>query len=71
MMLYDGFLLGLGSTGTDGASRQARCTAFRQLVDVLGDFDETFGHAGCLLRKPDGSLEGGFDLRSDGIVAAF
>ncbi len=40
-------------------------------VDVLGDFDETFGHAGCLLRKPDGSLEGGFDPRSDGIVAAF
>ncbi|MBP6799002.1 MAG: hypothetical protein KA124_12960 [Luteimonas sp.] len=39
MMLYDGFLLGLGSTGTDAASRTARCTAFRQLVDVLGDFD--------------------------------
>ena len=39
MMLYDGFLLGLGSTGTDAASRTARCTAFRQLVDVLNDFD--------------------------------
>jgi len=39
MMLHDGFLLGLGSTGTDAASRAARCTAFRQLVDVLSDFD--------------------------------
>jgi gamma-glutamyltranspeptidase len=40
-------------------------------VDVLGDFDETFGHAGCLLRHANGSLEGGFDPRSDGSVAAF
>ncbi|HRN63182.1 MAG TPA: hypothetical protein PLF73_12045, partial [Luteimonas sp.] len=39
MMLHDGFLLGLSSTGRDAASRQARCTAFRQLVDVLGDFE--------------------------------
>lgn len=39
MMLYDGFLLGLGNTGSDAASRAARCTAFRQLVDVLNDFD--------------------------------
>ena len=39
MMLHDGFLLGLGSTGRDAASRAARCTAFRQLVDVLHDFD--------------------------------
>ena len=40
-------------------------------VEVLGDFDETFGHAGCLLRHPNGALEGGFDPRSDGAVAAF
>ncbi|CAN5308314.1 oxamate amidohydrolase [soil metagenome] len=40
-------------------------------VDVLGEFDETFGHAGCVLRRPDGSFEGGFDPRSDGSVAAF
>ena len=38
MMLHDGFLLGLSGTGRDGASRAARCTAFRQLVDVLADF---------------------------------
>jgi len=40
-------------------------------VEVLGEYDETFGHAGCLFRHPDGSLEGGFDVRSDGGVAAF
>ncbi len=40
-------------------------------VEVLGDFDEVFGHAGCLVRHPDGMLEGGADPRSDGGVAAF
>ncbi|TYT26413.1 hypothetical protein FZO89_09160 [Luteimonas viscosa] len=38
MMLHDGFMLGLSSTGRDSASRDARCTAFRQLVDVLDGF---------------------------------
>lgn len=38
MMLHDGFLLGLSSSGRDAASREARCTAFRQLVDVLDGF---------------------------------
>ncbi len=38
MMLHDGFMLGLTSTGSDAASRRARCTAFRQLVDVLDGF---------------------------------
>ncbi len=38
MMLHDGFLLGLSGTGHDAASRDARCTAFRQLVDVLDGF---------------------------------
>lgn len=36
-LLHDGFMLGLTSTGTDDASRQARCRAFRQMVDVLKD----------------------------------
>lgn len=40
-------------------------------VDVLGDFDETFGHAGCVIRHTNGCFEGGFDPRSDGAVAAF
>lgn len=40
-------------------------------VEVLGAFDETFGHAGCILRDAAGTCTGGFDPRSDGSVAAF
>ncbi|MGY2199639.1 gamma-glutamyltransferase family protein [Pseudomonas gingeri] len=40
-------------------------------VEMLDAFDEVCGHAGCALRYPDGSLEGGADPRSDGAVAAF
>ena len=40
-------------------------------VEVLGDYDETFGHAGCVIRHPNGNFEGGFDPRSDGGVAAY
>ena len=40
-------------------------------VEVLADFDESCGHAGCLVRHGDGTLEGGFDPRSDGGVASF
>jgi gamma-glutamyltranspeptidase len=40
-------------------------------VEVLGDYDEAMGHAGAILRSPDGSLEGATDPRSDGGVAGF
>ncbi len=40
-------------------------------VEVLGAFDETMGHAGAIIRKPDGTFEGGADPRSDGSVAAY
>lgn len=40
-------------------------------VEVLGAFEETMGHAGALVRHPDGALEGAFDPRSDGAVAGF
>ena len=40
-------------------------------VDVIGAFDEVMGHAGALVRHPDGSLEGAADPRGDGQVAAF
>ncbi len=40
-------------------------------VDIVGAFDETVGHAGAILRRPDGTLEGGADPRSDGCVAAW
>jgi gamma-glutamyltranspeptidase len=40
-------------------------------VEVLEAFDEAMGHAGCIVRRADGVLEGGADPRSDGAVAAF
>jgi len=40
-------------------------------VEVVGEFDEVVGHAGAIIRHPDGVLEGGADPRSDGGVAAF
>ncbi|WP_375076722.1 MULTISPECIES: hypothetical protein [unclassified Pseudomonas] len=39
------------------------------VVDVLDEaFSDTMGHAGALLRHPDGVLEGAADPRSDGSV---
>ncbi|MGB1762567.1 gamma-glutamyltransferase family protein [Alloalcanivorax xenomutans] len=39
-------------------------------VEVLGeDFSDTMGHAGAVVRHPNGLLEGAADPRSDGIVA--
>lgn len=40
-------------------------------VELLDAFDEQVGHAGALVRHPSGVIEGGFDPRSDGGVAAF
>lgn len=40
-------------------------------VEVYPDFDETLGHAGCVIRHANGNFEGGFDPRSDGGVAAY
>ena len=40
-------------------------------VEKLGEFDESVGHAGALIRARDGGLTGGFDPRSDGWVVGF
>ncbi len=40
-------------------------------IESLGEFDESVGHAGALIRAKDGSLTGGFDPRSDGGVTGF
>lgn len=40
-------------------------------VETLGAYDEAVGHAGAIVRYPDGVLEGAADPRSDGGVAAF
>lgn len=40
-------------------------------VETIGAWDEGVGHAGMLVRYPNGVLEGGFDPRSNGAVASF
>ncbi len=40
-------------------------------VETLGEFDESVGHAGALIRERDGTMIGGFDPRSDGGVVGF
>lgn len=39
-------------------------------VEVVADFTDQMGHAGAIVRHPDGLLEGAADPRSDGKVAA-
>lgn len=39
-------------------------------VQVVGAFEEFMGHAGAIVRHPDGLLEGACDPRSDGAVAS-
>ncbi len=40
-------------------------------VELVDDFDSVMGHAGALVLRPDGVMEGGADPRADGAVAAF
>ncbi len=40
-------------------------------VELLNDFDETVGHAGAVVRHPNGLFEGASDPRSNGVVASF
>jgi gamma-glutamyltranspeptidase/glutathione hydrolase len=40
-------------------------------IERVKSYDETMGHAGAIVRYPDGVLEGGSDPRSDGAVAGW
>ena len=40
-------------------------------VERVNAYDESLGHAGAIIRHPDGTLEGGSDPRSDGAVAGW
>lgn len=40
-------------------------------IEVLGSYDAATGHAGAILRHPDGVLAGAADPRSDGSVAGY
>jgi len=40
-------------------------------VEEFGPWDESFGHAGMIVRHANGVLEGGYDPRSDGAAIGF
>jgi len=40
-------------------------------VETVGAYDEVMGHAGALVRHPDGLIEGAADPRSDGAAIGF
>jgi len=51
----------------------ATCDALRRLgheLELVKPYDELVGHAGAILRHPDGTLEAGSDPRSDGAALA-
>ena len=49
----------------------ARLKALGHDVELIDDFDESVGHAGAIVRHPNGTFEGGADPRSNGGVAGF
>ena len=49
----------------------AQLQAMGHDVEVLGDYSDTMGHAGAIVRQPDGLYLGAADPRSDGVVAAY
>jgi gamma-glutamyltranspeptidase len=40
-------------------------------VELVAPFSDLMGHAGALVLHPDGTIQGAWDCRSDGTVAAF
>ena len=54
----------------DPMTLQALATAGHD-VEVLSDYSDTMGHAGAIVRQPDGLYLGAADPRSDGVIAAF
>ena len=51
-------------------TRSTRATGFAP-VTVVGPYEEVMGHAGALVRHPDGLIEGVADPRSDGAAVGF
>ena len=41
------------------------------IVEQVAEFDEMMGHAGAVVRRPDGVFEGAADPRSDGAAAGY
>ena len=40
-------------------------------VEIFPDYSDTMGHAGAIVRQPDGLYLGAADPRSDGVIAAY
>ncbi len=57
--------------GRIDAGTVAALQALGHEVEMLPDFSEAVGHAGAIVRHPNGMLEGAFDVRSNGSAAGF
>jgi len=55
---------------TDAAALKSLSEAGHD-VEVLADYSDTMGHAGAIVRQPDGLYLGAADPRSDGVIAAY
>ncbi|MGF6267076.1 gamma-glutamyltranspeptidase [Paraburkholderia youngii] len=53
------------------AQTAAALAALGHDVETLDAYDEAMGHAGAIVRHPDGSIEAGYDPRSDGAAAGW
>jgi len=49
----------------------ARLAALGHEVEAMQAYDEAMGHAGAIVRYPDGLIEAGYDPRSDGAAAGW
>ncbi|MBC8732268.1 gamma-glutamyltransferase family protein [Paraburkholderia sp. UCT2] len=49
----------------------ARLEALGHQVETMQAYDEAMGHAGAIVRYPDGLIEAGYDPRSDGAAAGW
>jgi len=54
-----------------GADMEVGLARLGHSIEMVGPFDSRMGHAGAVVRHDNGLLEGAFDPRSDGGVAAF
>ncbi|HDV6335798.1 TPA: oxamate amidohydrolase [Klebsiella michiganensis] len=57
--------------GRFSAESVARLRQLGHDVDVLADFSEAMGHAGAIVRHPNGLFEGASDPRSNGSAAGY
>lgn len=57
--------------GRFSAESAARLRALGHEVEMLEPFSEAVGHAGAIVRHPDGVFEGAFDPRSNGSAAGY